>query len=90
MKASARLIAAVMLTIPTYLGLANSPLNEWFLSGKGWRTLEPWLHFLHSLGFRSEGNMVIGTMLALSFVLAYLAIWLAARWVHHTQLHIRR
>lgn len=90
MKAGARLIAAVILTIPVYVGLANSPLNEWFVSGEGWRTFEPWFNFLDSLGFRSEGNVVIGTMLTLSFVLACVVVWLVGRSMRYRHWRIRR
>ncbi|WP_244120961.1 hypothetical protein [Burkholderia gladioli] len=41
MKALHQLLLALVLTIPIYLGLANSPLDDWFQSGAGWRAFEP-------------------------------------------------
>lgn len=90
MRTGVRLIAALILTVPAYLGLANSPLNDWFLRGNGWRAFEPWFHFLQSVGFRGEGNMLIGTMLAVSFVLACVVVWLVARLVHQPKPRARR
>ncbi|WP_227743860.1 hypothetical protein [Burkholderia gladioli] len=50
MKALHQLLLALVLTIPIYLGLANSPLDDRFQSGAGWRAFEPLFDAMARLG----------------------------------------
>ncbi|NML32534.1 hypothetical protein [Paraburkholderia antibiotica] len=79
MKVLAHLLVAIALTIPVYLGLANSPLDVWFQHGAGWRALEPVFNALEALGIHGEGSMLIIIMLGVSFVIALLLVWFGAR-----------
>ncbi|WP_321805000.1 hypothetical protein [Burkholderia sp. BCC1993] len=79
MKVLVRLLAAIVLTIPVYLGLANSPLDEWFQSGAGWRAFEPLFRVFETLGVHGQGDILISTMLGASFVIAIALVWLGAR-----------
>ncbi len=71
--------AAIALTIPVYLGLANSPLDEWFQSGAGWRAFEPLFSVFDMLGVHGQGDILISTMLGVSFVIALALVLLGAR-----------
>ena len=76
----ARLAAALVLTLPIYIGLANVPMLErWFLDGDGWQAIEPILHGMGWLGIRGDGRILIGGMLLLSFLIALFAIAIAIR-----------
>ncbi|RQR27224.1 hypothetical protein DIE23_27460 [Burkholderia sp. Bp9143] len=79
MKALLRLLAAIVLTIPVYLGLANSPPDDWFQSGAGWRAFEPLFNVFERLGGHGQGDILISTMLGVSFVIALALVWLGAR-----------
>ena len=74
-----RLPAAIALTIPIYLGLANSPLDDWFQSGAGWRALEPLFNMFDMFGVHGRGDILISTILAASFVIALALVWLGTR-----------
>lgn len=79
MKALLRLLAAIALTIPVYLGLANSPVDDWFQSGVGWGAFEPLFSVLDMLGIHGQGDILISAMLGVSFVIALALVWLGAR-----------
>ncbi|HDR9337185.1 MULTISPECIES: hypothetical protein [Burkholderia cepacia complex] len=82
MKALVHLAAALALTIPVYLGLANSPLDGWFQSGAGWRAFEPVFNMLEALGIHGEGDILISIMLTASFLIALALVWIGARLFH--------
>lgn len=81
MKVSTRLLFATSLTTPVYLGLANSPLDNWFKSGAGWRAFEPLFRVCRAIGIRSDGDVLIGAMFAASFVIALVMLWIITRLV---------
>ena len=69
------LAAASGMTIPIYLGLANSPLDDWFKSGAGWQAFEPLLRVCRALGIYSQGSVLITAMFAVSFIVALMILW---------------
>jgi hypothetical protein len=71
-KALHQLHLALALTIPIYLGLANSPLDDWFQSGAGWRSFEPLFDAMARLGIHGEGGILIAS-LAIAAMLVRLA-----------------
>jgi hypothetical protein len=90
MKAAfVRFLAAATLTIAVYLGLANSPLDDWFLSGAGWRAFEPLFNALEALGIHGEGDILLSIMLGVSFAIAWVLVCLGARMFHRATREIR-
>lgn len=69
---------ALVLTIPIYLGLANSPLDDWFQSGAGWHAFEPLFDAMARLGIHGEGGILIGAMLIASLAIAAMLVRLAS------------
>jgi hypothetical protein len=66
---------ALLLTFPVYLGLANTPIvNDWFLYGQGWATFHPLFVVGHAIGITRNAAIVIGTMFAISFCLAFAGV----------------
>ncbi len=78
MKALHQLLLALVLTIPIYLGLANSPLDDGFQSGAGWRAFEPLFDAMARLGIHGEGGILIGAMLIASLAIAAMLVRLAS------------
>lgn len=70
-----RLFAAFFLMLPVYDVLVAS-LQGWLTVGSGWRTLAPWLDFLTSLGLAPRHYLLIGTFLAVSFLIAIPLGWI--------------
>lgn len=64
-------VAAVLLTFPVYLGLANNPtVNDWFLYGSGWATFHPLFVIGHAVGIESNAAMIVTAMFVISFLIA--------------------
>ncbi|MGN6234218.1 MAG: hypothetical protein ACTHNZ_24015 [Trinickia sp.] len=71
---------AALLTLPVYIGLANTPIiNDWFLYGRGWATFHPLFVLGHAIGITRNAAIVIGTMFVISFVLSVIAVALTRR-----------
>lgn len=75
--------AAVLLTLPVYLGLANNPtVNDWFLYGSGWATFHPLLMLGHAAGIESNAAMMVTAMFVVSFLIALAGIEVLRAAVH--------
>ncbi|WP_434116285.1 hypothetical protein [Paraburkholderia caffeinilytica] len=71
--------AALVLTFPVYLGIArNGRVNEWFLDGRGWAAFEPLFRFCNAIGITGDGNILIATMLFISFLIALTLVAIAS------------
>lgn len=90
-KALICLVAALVLMLPVYIGMANiQPLEAWFMSGAGWAALEPWFRLCNAIGIHGDGRILTNTMLFFSFVVSLVAVCLTARlsrkfWSHTTK-----
>ncbi|NRE31113.1 hypothetical protein E5U26_10565 [Burkholderia pseudomallei] len=90
MRKTLHVLAALILMIPIYLGLASSPLDGWFQSGAGWRAFEPLFDALHALGIHGEGDILIGTMLVISFGIALVLVWIVTRLFQKSKLRTQQ
>ncbi|WP_186105540.1 hypothetical protein [Burkholderia gladioli] len=77
MKIIARFVLALLLTLPIYAGVAAIPwLSHWFNDGTGWDVVAPTLRALGSEGGEQSDDFLLGSLLAISFVLALIASWI--------------
>ena len=77
-------IAAVILTLPVYIGIANIPwINDWFMSGAGWDEFEFIFRVFNVMGISENGKILIGVMLGfsfpLSFVMSFVVTWAGSK-----------
>lgn len=65
------LLLAAVLTLPVYLGLANTPaINNWFLYGKGWTVFQPLFDLCNKVGIYGNATILVTTMFVISFLIA--------------------
>lgn len=68
-------LLAVLLTLPVYLGLANTPaINDWFLYGRGWAAFQPLFNLCNKIGIYGNATILITTMFVISFAIALTAV----------------
>lgn len=90
-KALICLVAALVLMLPVYIGVANiRPLEAWFMSGAGWAAFEPWFRLCNAIGIRGDGRILTNTMLFLSFMVSLFAVCIAARLSQKFRSHTTR
>ncbi len=71
MKAIARLLLALVLTLPMYTSITSIPLlYHWFASGAGWEAMQPIFHAFSSVGGEQNEDILFGALLIASFVAA--------------------
>lgn len=64
-------VLAVLLTLPIYLGLANTPaINDWFLYGRGWAAFQPLFDLCNKVGIYGNATILVTTMFIVSFLIA--------------------
>jgi hypothetical protein len=64
-------VLAAVLTLPVYLGLANTPaINDWFLYGQGWAVFQPLFDLCNKVGIYGNASILITTMFVVSFLIA--------------------
>jgi|GEM_PF-2720818 len=64
-------VLAVLLTLPIYLGLANTPaINDWFLYGQGWAAFQPLFDLCNKVGLYGNATILITAMFVISFLIA--------------------
>ncbi len=83
------LLAALALAFPIAIGIGRSPwFGNWMAHGHGWDTFDPLLKFFGVIGVEGEGDVVVNTLLVVSFVLSFALVWFVfgafARARHHT------
>ena len=72
--------AALVLTLPVYLALANfPPLENLFLYHDAWKAFTPLFALGNAIGIQDDGAIVETTMFVVSFLLALAIVALAAR-----------
>lgn len=72
----ASLLAAFVLAFPIAIGIGRSPwFGHWMESGHGWDALDPLLNFFGVIGVEGEGDVVVNTLLVVSFVLSFALAW---------------
>ena len=69
------LLLAAVLTLPVYLGLANTPaINDWFLYGQGWAAFQPLFDLCNKIGIYGNASILVATMFVISFLIALAGI----------------
>ncbi len=77
MKIVARIVLALLLTLPIYAGVTAIPwLSHWFNDGAGWDVVAPIFRALGSEGGEQNDDFLLGSLLAISFVLALISSWI--------------
>ena len=71
------LLAALVLAFPIAIGIGRSPwFGHWMANGHGWDAFDPLLNFFGVIGVEGEGDVVVNTLLVVSFVLSFALAWL--------------
>lgn len=74
-----RLVAALVLTLPVYIGLGHlGPLDRWFESGAAWDAFDPLFRLGEIVGVTDQASIVIHTMFVVSFIIACIVIGFAS------------
>jgi hypothetical protein len=64
-------VLVVLLTLPVYLGLANTPaINDRFLYGQGWADFQPLFDLCNNVGIYGNASILVTTMFVVSFLVA--------------------
>lgn len=70
------LLAALMLAFPLAIAIGRSRwFGHWMASGHGWDALDPVLNFFGVIGVEGEGDVLVNTLLIVSFVLSFALAW---------------
>ncbi|MFM0158009.1 hypothetical protein [Paraburkholderia sediminicola] len=67
-----RVLFALILTVPVFLGLTRiDVLLRWLYSESGYRALDPLFHLFGAVGIEGHESVIAGVLLALSFIVAF-------------------
>ncbi|PMS19749.1 hypothetical protein C0Z18_13035 [Trinickia dabaoshanensis] len=70
------LIAALVLAFPIAIAIGRNPwFGRWMAYGHGWDAFDPLLNFFGVVGVEGEGDVVVNTLLIVSFVLSFALAW---------------
>ncbi|TAM00329.1 MAG: hypothetical protein EPN70_22470 [Paraburkholderia sp.] len=70
------LLAALVLAFPIAIAIGRSPwFGHWMANGHGWDALDPLLNFFGVIGVEGEGDVLVNTLLVVSFVLSFALAW---------------
>lgn len=84
MKALLRCLSAIVLTLPIFLGITQiNALLAWLYSESGYRALAPLFHLFGTVGVEGHESVITGLLLALSFVVSALIVWLSSALLTH-------
>lgn len=74
------LALAALLTVPVALGISRIPgFGAWFASGSGYRFFGPLFRAFDSDGGEQNTDIIVGTILGLSFLLSLAGTFVFAR-----------
>lgn len=75
-------LLAALLTIPVCVLLSRiDPLARWVGSESVWHALRPVFDLFGSYGVEGDANVVVTLLLATSFLIAWLIVWVAAKFL---------
>jgi hypothetical protein len=70
------LIAALVLALPIAIVIGRSSwFGQWMTHGRGWDALDPLLNFFGVIGVEGEGDVVVNSLLVVSFFLSFALAW---------------
>lgn len=70
------LLAALVVSFPIAIAIGRSPwFGHWMAAGHGWDALDPLLNFFGVIGVEGEGDVLVNTLLVVSFVLSFALAW---------------
>ncbi|WP_454875359.1 hypothetical protein [Paraburkholderia xenovorans] len=79
MKGILRVGLTVLLTPLVFIGLSRiDPLARWVGSDAAWTALTPLFHLFGVVGTEGEENVLLAVLLAVSFVVAAIIVWIAS------------
>ncbi|RDK00449.1 hypothetical protein [Paraburkholderia lacunae] len=79
MKGILRVGLTVLLTPLVFMGLSRiDPLARWVGSDAAWSALTPLFHLFGVVGTEGEENVLLAVLLAASFVVAAIIVWIAS------------
>jgi hypothetical protein len=70
------LLAALVLAFPIAIAIGRSAwFGHWMSTGHGWDVLDPLLNFFGVVGVEGEGDVMVNTLLVISFLLSFALAW---------------
>ena len=70
------LLVALVLAFPMAIAIGRSPwFGDWMSRGHGWDAFDPLLNLFGAIGVEGEGDVVVNTLLVVSFVLTFALAW---------------
>jgi hypothetical protein len=70
------LLAALVLAFPIAIAIGRSSwFGHWMATGHGWDEFDPLLNFFGVIGVEGEGDVVVNTLLIVSFILSFALAW---------------
>lgn len=69
-------LAALVLAFPIAIAIGRSPwFGHWMANGHGWDAFDPLLNLFGVIGVEGEGDVVVNTLLGVSFILSFAVAW---------------
>ncbi len=88
LRSAYKLLAALVLAFPIATAIGRSPwFGHWMANGHGWDAFDPLLDFFGVSGVEGESDVVVNTLLVVSFVLSFALAWVAFGAVARTRQH---
>ncbi len=88
MKQTFRFMLALVLTVPVFFGLSRiDPIARWVGSDAAWSALAPLFRLFGAVGTEGEENVLLGVLLAVSFIVAAVLVWIAGALLARARAH---
>lgn len=88
MKRIFRFMLPLVLTAPVFFGLSRiDPIARWVGSDAAWSALAPLFRLFGAGGTEGEENVLLGVLLAVSFIVAAMLVWIAGALLARTRAH---
>ena len=86
-KALLSFVAALLLTLPIYIGIGKNPwVNDWFINGAGWDVFIPLFRLCNAIGITGDADILIAAMLTISFLISLAVVLVVTAVVRRAKL----
>lgn len=70
------LFSGLVLAVPLAAVVGHNPyFRDWMTTGHGWSAFDPLLDLFGVVGVEGEGNVVVNTLVCVSFILSFAVVW---------------